>query len=416
MTDFEGRSKLVRSMGRAVNSAVKDVRPITMDIFSNPEPAGGEEQAVAAITGFLTNLGYKVETGIAGMPTAFRAHMYYHDREAMRKGLRHGHVGILAEYDAGPEGHLEGRHLVAGAAMTTAAALRRALVDLHGEVTIVGVPAAGTRQGMRTLHDAGIFEPLDVILGARPASTGWGFQPTLVGSGETLGRVVFGVTTDDAASVDRIVSAVEDGDHLLEEHDQLRADRDGSGVRITVASASIAGLRRMEDLVRELVGGDDVELTEIERIPVGNPNRILSRRMRTYADAAKLEQDRIIKSPPGEPDDWAWPAMVAGTTAARFPVSTEQVELGTEAFADASITDYALDQMVKAGSAVSVVALDCLGDLEFRGYVEGELIRGLTPQGIRREPRRWLGVHPVQEEVDTSSSNGVKPLGKLRRT
>src|SRR5690606_21712712 len=102
--------------------------------------------------------------------------------------------------------------------------------------TIVGVPAAGTRQGMRTLHDAGIFEPLDVILGARPASTGWGFQPTLVGSGETLGRVVFGVTTDDAASVDRIVSAVEDGDHLLEEHDQLRADRDGSGVRITVAS------------------------------------------------------------------------------------------------------------------------------------------------------------------------------------
>lgn len=414
MTDFEGRSRLVRSMGRAVRTATNDVREMAMNIYNDPEPAGGEERAVAAITGYLSKLGYDVETGIAGLPTAFQAHMFYHDREAMRKGLRHGHVAVLLEYDAGPEGHLEGRHLTAGAGLVSAVALKRALADLHGEVTIVGVPMATTQLGMRALHDAGIFEPFDVILGARPASTGAGFQPTINGSGDTLGMVTYGVSTDDDAAVERLVSAIDAGDHVVEEHDQLRTVVDGEGVRITVASSTIAGLQRLEGLVLELVADEPVELTEILRIPVSNPNRILARRTRTYADSVGLEQDRIVKTPPAEPDAWSWPAMVAGSIATRFPVSTDEVEIGTEAFADASSSEFALDQMVKVGNAVAIVALDCLGDMEFRGFVEGELIRTLTPQGVRREPRRWLGVHPVQPE-ETAGDGQVKPLGKLRR-
>ncbi len=416
MTDFEGRSRLVRSMGRAVNSAADEVRAIAMDIFNDPEPAGGEERAVAAITGYLSKLGYRVETGIAGLPTAFQAHFHYHDREAMRKGLRHGHIAILAEYDAGPEGHLEGRHLVAGGALIAATALKRALADLHGDVTIVGVPSATTQVGMRAIHDAGIFEAFDVILGVRPASTGLGYQPTINGSGQTLGSITFGVSSDDDAVADRLVAAVEAGDHVLEENDQLRAVRDGAGVRITVAASSIAGLRRMEDLVKDLVSGESVELTEILRTPVGNPNRILARRTRTYADAAGLQQDRIVKTPFAEPDYWSWPAMVAGSIATRFPVSSDEVEIGTEAFADASASEFALDQMVKAGSTVGVVAIDCLGDMEFRGFVEGELIRTLTPQGVRREPRRWLGLHPIQPEAASNGDTGLKPLGRLKRS
>lgn len=416
MTDFEGRSRLVRSMGRAVNSAANDVRAIAMSIFNDPEPAGGEERAVAAMTGYLSKLGYSIETGIAGLPTAFQAHLQHHDREAMRKGLRHGHIAILAEYDAGPEGHLEGRHLVAGGALVTATALKRALADLHGDVTIVGVPSATTQTGMRTLHDTGVFERFDIILGVRPASTGSGFQPTINGSGQTLGSITFGVSSDDDAVADRLVAAVEAGDHLLEENDQLRAVRDGAGVRITVAASSIAGLQRMEDLVKDLVVGEPVELTEILRTPVGNPNRILARRTRTYADAAGLQQDKIVKAPFAAPDDWAWPAMVAGSIAARFPVSSDDVEIGTEAFADASASEFALDQMVKAGNTVGVVAIDCLGDMEFRGFVEGELIRTLTPQGVRREPRRWLGMHPIQPETASNGDSGLKPLGRLKRS
>lgn len=414
MTDFEGRSRLVRSMGRAVRTATNDVREMAMNIFNDPEPAGGEERAVAAITSYLSKLGFDIETGIAGLPTAFQAHAFYHDREAMRKGLRHGHVAVLVEYDAGPEGHLEGRHLSAGSGLVAAIALKRALADLPGDVTIVGVPMASTQLGMRTLHDAGIFEPFDVILGVRPASTGSGFQPTINGSGGTLGMVTFGVSTNDDAAVQRLVSAIDGGDHVVEEHDQLRAVVDGEGVRITVASGTRAGLQRLEGLVLDLVANEPVELTEILRIPVGNPNRILARRTRTYADSVGLHQDRIVKTPPAEPDAWAWPAMVAGTIATRFPVSTDEVEIGTEAFADASVSEFALDQMVKAGTAVAIVGLDCLGDMELRGFVEGELIRTLTSQGVRREPRRWLGVHPVQPAG--SADNGqLKPLGKLRR-
>ena len=38
--------------------------------------------------------------------------------------------------------------------------------------------------------------------------------------------------------------------------------------------------------------------------------------------------------------------------------------------------------------------------MEFRGFVEGELIRGLRHRGIVRTPRRWLGVHPVLPRED----------------
>jgi hypothetical protein len=66
---------------------------------------------------------------------------------------------------------------------------------------------------------------------------------------------------------------------------------------------------------------------------------------------------------------------------------------------------------------VALTGLDLLGDMEFRGFAEGELIRTLKAQNIQRTPRRWLGVHPVKPKESSngqSSVSGSQAAGKDR--
>ena len=61
-------------------------------IWSNPELAMQEHFAVETLTGLLENSGFRVEKGVAGMPTAFVAE-YGEGRPV---------IGFSAEFDALP--------------------------------------------------------------------------------------------------------------------------------------------------------------------------------------------------------------------------------------------------------------------------------------------------------------------------
>ena len=127
MTDFKDRNKLSNALGLAIDGAGTDIATVCAQIFENPEPAFEEVQAATLLANTLAGHGYEVEFELAGLKTAFQATQRNFDSEAMRKGLRHGHVAILAEYDADPAGHQSGRHLVAGAALASAIGLAEAL-------------------------------------------------------------------------------------------------------------------------------------------------------------------------------------------------------------------------------------------------------------------------------------------------
>jgi metal-dependent amidase/aminoacylase/carboxypeptidase family protein len=423
---FEGRSELGDALGRATERAGSEIAALCREIFEHPETAFEEERASALLSEYLSGHGYAVERDLAGMSTAFRASMTHFDTEAMRKGLRHGHVAILAEYDAEESGHRSGRQLVAGAALAAAVGLSETLRTMYGEVSIIGCPAAVTMGGKKRLAEAGVFEPVDVALGAVPAATGLGFQPTIDDTGGSLAtaRIVARFTGEagESGARQRLATTIESTGLGQDEAITITVTLTDPGIQIDISATSNPELDRVIERISELVNdvatetGSGIEIDVLDRTPAINVNRILARRIKTFADNMGLKQDRVVKGPPGEPTDWGHVSLVTPTMRAMYPISEDHVEAGTEAFADASITEFAEKQMISCALAIALTGLDVLGDMEFRGFAEGELIRSLNAQGVKRMPRRWLGVHPVlPRESANANQSTLGPLSKPRR-
>lgn len=424
MSDFEGKSKLGQAVRRAIERAGPDIVAISREIYDHPEPAFGEERAVQRLTSFLASSGFEIERGLAGLPTAFKASRQHFDSEAMRKGLRHAHVAVLAEYDADDErGHTTGRHLVAGAALGSAIGLAAALQDLYGSVTVIGCPAASTLAGKRVLAQAGVFEPEDAALGARPASTGLGFQPTISSTGETYATARLRVRSSETDARQRLADSVAGMAKDVSESGQVEVALTEGSIELELRARTNPDLDGLIARVTELIessGAETGSTPEIETIggaPAFNVNRVIARRMKTFGDNFGLKQDRIVKTEPSGASDWGNVSLITSTVEAAYPISEDDVQAGTDAFMQASVSQYAHDQMLAASLVVALTGLDLLGDMEFRGFAEGELIRTLKAQDIRRTPRRWMGVHPVKPKESPNghaSVSGSRTAGKDR--
>ena len=82
----------------AVDRLADELEALSHKIHDNPELCFNEEKAHAWLTEFLEKHGAKVERGVGGLPTAFRATI-----EGSGAGPT---VAIMAEYDALPSiGH-----------------------------------------------------------------------------------------------------------------------------------------------------------------------------------------------------------------------------------------------------------------------------------------------------------------------
>src|SRR5262245_39692012 len=92
----------------AVDRIADALWALALQIHANPELAFKEEKAAAWVTEFLERRGCRVERGIGGLPTAFRA-----DVPGTADGPT---IAVMAEYDALPGiGHACGHNVIATA-------------------------------------------------------------------------------------------------------------------------------------------------------------------------------------------------------------------------------------------------------------------------------------------------------------
>lgn len=143
---------------------------LALRIHAHPELGFEEYQASAWLAEALEQGGFRVERGVGGLPTAFRA--VHH---AEKPGPR---IAILAEYDALPElGHACGHNLIAAIAVGAALGLAPFKGDLPGTLWVLGTPAEEGGGGKIKLIQAGIFQEVDAALMVHPSDR------TLVGRG-----------------------------------------------------------------------------------------------------------------------------------------------------------------------------------------------------------------------------------------
>jgi metal-dependent amidase/aminoacylase/carboxypeptidase family protein len=146
-------------------------------VHAHPELAHEEHACAAHLAGRLGDAGLRVEPGVAGLGTAFRA--------ALAGGRTGRRVGIAALYDAvaavREDGSIEAVHscghgLIAGAVIGAALALAPLREQLAGELVVVGCPAdeihaPGTAErggGKWLTAAAGVWDDFDAVLYAHP--------------------------------------------------------------------------------------------------------------------------------------------------------------------------------------------------------------------------------------------------------
>jgi aminobenzoyl-glutamate utilization protein B len=161
----------------ALNNAYNADKKTALQIWEYAEVGYKEVKSAALHVQHLRDAGFTVETGVAGIPTAFVA----------TYGSGSPAIGILAEYDALPginqsasaerdpivgknAGHACGHHLFGTASVSAGIAIKELMAagKLKGTIKVFGTPAEEGGSGKVFLVRAGLFNNLDAVIHWHP--------------------------------------------------------------------------------------------------------------------------------------------------------------------------------------------------------------------------------------------------------
>ncbi len=167
-----------KEIGAFLDRNKKEYEKLAMDIWNNPELGYLEFESSAKLQALLAKEGFKIEKGVAGLPTAFVA----------TYGQGTPLIGIIGEYDAlpamsqlaipekkavieGAPGHGCGHHVFGVASAAAAIAVKHWLEDTNtpGTIKFFGTPAEEGGSGKVYMVREGVFDNLDIALHWHPA-------------------------------------------------------------------------------------------------------------------------------------------------------------------------------------------------------------------------------------------------------
>src|SRR6267378_4759485 len=145
------------AIARAIDNLGDDLEALSRKIHDNPELGYLEVKAAGWLTDFLAGQGFKVERGVGGVETAFRAELETSEGPT---------IAILCEYDALPQiGHACGHNAIATAGVGAGAGLAAVRDKLpKGRLHVIGTPAEEGGGGKVKLIQAGVFRDVDAAM------------------------------------------------------------------------------------------------------------------------------------------------------------------------------------------------------------------------------------------------------------
>jgi len=162
------------AISQAVDRLADELYALSTKIHDNPELAYQEVKACAWLTEFLGKQGFKVEPGVGGVETAFRATIETGEGPT---------VAILCEYDALPGiGHACGHNIIAATSVGAGIAAARVADDVGLTITVVGTPAEESGGGKALLLERGAFAGVHGAMMVHPAPVDAAEPPTLAWS------------------------------------------------------------------------------------------------------------------------------------------------------------------------------------------------------------------------------------------
>jgi amidohydrolase len=157
-----------------------------------------EVKAAGWLAQYLKDNGFKVETGICGMPTAFRA-VYGKGKPA---------IGFLAEFDALPKvGHACGHNLIAVTSLAAGIASKLAADAYGATIVVYGTPGEEGDAGKAQMEQKDAFRDIDVAMITHPGGGNQVVEGAL--ACQTINVEFFGKAAHAAADPDQGINALE---------------------------------------------------------------------------------------------------------------------------------------------------------------------------------------------------------------
>jgi aminobenzoyl-glutamate utilization protein B len=166
-----------RAAVNSIDRHAADLASLSDRIWAYAETALREHKSSAALADYAEQQGFKVERGVAGLPTAFVA-TYGSGRPV---------IGVMGEYDAlpgisqkatpvkepleaGAGGHGCGHNLFGAASLGAALAIKELIASgaLAGTVKFYGTPAEEDYGGKVYMAREGLFDGVDAVLAWHP--------------------------------------------------------------------------------------------------------------------------------------------------------------------------------------------------------------------------------------------------------
>jgi amidohydrolase len=159
-----------RVVARAKELMAKELLPLADDIATHPEIGFEEKRSVSKLTDYLRQHNFSVETGSAGLSTAFVA--------KFRQNNGSPTLGVIVEYDAlrGTKGPFHGDQHSAQGPVGLAAAIAMseylARTKTPGSVIVYGAPGEEMMppNAKTVMHEAHVFDGADVLVRSHASS------------------------------------------------------------------------------------------------------------------------------------------------------------------------------------------------------------------------------------------------------
>ena len=395
MTSLNTAAKdaLASSSNSTIEGSKQELFDLSKDVHAHPELNYQEFYSSNALAGFLERHRLRVERGVGGVETAFRA--------TIPGGAGDGPtIAVLAEYDALPEiGHGCGHNLIAMAAMGAALGLQANAAQLPGRIEIIGTPAEEGGGGKIRLLEAGVFDGVDATLSSHPFSNRT-VIPASAPKGESWSLAMVGYrylfhgrAAHAAAAPEAGINALNAVIHLFTGIDALRQHlRDDVRMHGVITDGGLAPnvvpefaaanfMLRSRDgqyLSNEVVGkvaaiaegaaamtGARLEVEEFypfyENV---QPNVALAQAVAANIQALGIRLDEPVsgRAGSGASTDFGNVSQAMPAFELRYAVSETPVASHTRDMCATAITDFALSNALSVAKALSLTAADLLRD------------------------------------------------------
>lgn len=151
----------MNSIDKVVKDLEKELKNLSKYIYDNPELGYEEYKSSKAHIDILKKHGFDVEENYLDIDTAFKA--------TYDSGKEGATISYLAEYDALPGiGHGCGHNILGTTSTGAGITLSKIIDDIGGKVVVFGTPAEETSGAKVIMAEKGSFEDIDVVMIAHP--------------------------------------------------------------------------------------------------------------------------------------------------------------------------------------------------------------------------------------------------------